>query len=246
MAYPVLRSHSTGTVTSNATAWPVLYPDTADDGTGGIVAGDLLLCLIGADGGSRTFSAFSTGWTVLKSGLTDGSCSFNAWYKVALGTETPGAAIGTGAGSPATITCSGSEQGPWRISCYKNYFGGAPIVSTGSTGTDSGPDPDSLTLTWGSGIPTRVIAAGSSDGTVTVSTYPSGYDKNPYSDHSGGGAGAGLYQAGIDVMVSPENPGAYLLTGSDGYAVCTIGIRGVTEAYVPRHGFTHFQDPGLF
>ena len=254
MAFPTLRSYSAGSEGTNTTAWDVNYPGPSpptgqtsaitDGGGTWFAAGDLMLLLIGCDGSTRSFSNFATGWTVLKGALTDGTASFNAWYRIADGAESQNGQIwNTGTG----ITCSGSEQGPWRISVYKNFYGaGGVIVSTGATGSDAAPDPDSLTLTWGSGVDTRVIAAMASDGSVTVSTYPSGYTLNQYADHSGGGAGAGLGQAGANVTTSPENPGAFGLSGTDGWAAATIGIRGVADAYQPRYGFTNFQNPGVF
>ncbi|MDH4038564.1 MAG: hypothetical protein OEV86_13915 [Candidatus Krumholzibacteria bacterium] len=203
-----------------------------------------MLLLIGADGASRSFSNFLTGWTSLKSALSDGSCSLNIWWKLATGSEGTNAQIwDTGTG----ITCSGSEQGPWRLSVYKNYFGtGGVVVSTGATGSSSTPDPDSVTISWGAGEDTRAVAAMASDGTVTVSTYPSGYTLNQYADHSGGGAGAGLGQAGANVNATAADPGTFGLSGVDGWAAATVAIRGAASAYQPRYGFTNFQNPGVF
>lgn len=218
MAFPSLRDSSTGTETTNTTSWDVSYPAS-------IGADDLLLLTIGCDGASRTFSNLATGWTLLKS-LSDGSCSLNVYWKLATGSET--GLIGTGA---TNITCSGSEQGAWRLSSFQNYFGaGGVAVSTGTTGSDAAPDPDSLTLPWGGGIDTLVRAVGASDGNVTVSGYPSGYTINQFGDHSGGGNGAGMFSAGSQVTASPENPAAFALSGSDGWAAATVAIRGTAPA----------------
>jgi len=227
-----LRSSSTGVETSNTTSWAVSYPAT-------IVAGDLLLLTIGCDGTTRSFSGLESGWTSLKSALTDGSCSFNAFYKIATGSES--GLIGTGA---TNITCSSSEQGAWRLGAFQDWFGTAAgiAISTGASGASSGPDPDSLTLPWGSGEDTLVRAVGASDGSVTVTGYPSGYTLNQFADHSGGGAGAGMFSAGIVDTGSPVNPGAFTLSGSDGWAAATIAIRpaaavayeGLPQRVAPR------------
>lgn len=231
MAFPEVRSVSTGVETQNTTDWDVIYVDTIIDGGGSaIVAGDLLLLTIGCDGANRSFTNFVTGWaSVIPTPFyySDGSCSLVVWRKIATGSETPGGLIGTGTGS--TITCSASEQGAWRMTCIKNWFGtDAGVAIQGATGASADPDPPSLTLPWGSGIDTLIRAIGASDGSVTITAYPSGYTLNQFADHSGGGAGAGMYAAGAQVTTSPQDPGTFTLSGSDGWAVATVGIRGVT------------------
>lgn len=250
MAYPTARSVCFQTETVNTASWDVYYPGASapniailDGGSDYMVAGDILLLTIGCDGASRSFSNFSAGWTNLKSALSDGSASLNIWYKEVLGTETESGLIGLAA---TNITCSGSEQGPWRLTCFKNYFGSSSIVcSTGNTGSGTAPDPDSVTLTWGTGPDTLVRAVSANDGAVTYSAFPTNYDINQFQDSSGGGNGAGLASAGRQVNTSPEDPGTFTM-GSDGWAAATVAIRGTVTAYQPRHGFVNFNDPGVF
>lgn len=250
MAYPTARSVCFSAETVNTTSWDVYYPGASapnasilDGGSTWFAAGDLLLLTIGCDGSTRSFSNFSTGWASLKSALTDTTCSLNIWYKEVLGTETESGLIGSGA---TNITCSGSEQGPWRMTCFKNYFGSTSIaVSTGATGSGTAPDPDSVTFPWGTGPDTLVRAVSANDGSVTYSGFPSGYTINQFQDSSGGGNGAGLASAGMQTNTSPEDPGTFTM-GSDGWAAASVAIRGVANVYQPRHGFTNFQDPGVF
>lgn len=251
MAYPTARSVCFSAETANTTDWDVFYPGASapnasilDGGSTWMAAGDLLLLTIGCDGSTRSFSAFLTGWTSLKSALTDGSCSLNIWYKEVLGTETESGLIGTGTGS--TITCSASEQGPWRLTCFKNYFGSTSIaVSTGNTGSGTAPDPDSVTFPWGSGPQTLVRAVSANDGLVTYSAFPANYDINQFQDSSGGGNGAGLASAGRQVTSSPEDPGTFTM-GTDGWAAATVAIRGTTDVYQPRYGFYEHRDPAVY
>jgi hypothetical protein len=247
MAFPTARSVCFSAETVNTTSWDVYYPGASapnasilDGGSTWMAAGDLLLLTIGCDGSTRSFSNLSTGWTNLKSALTDTTCSLNIWYKEVLGTETESGLIGTGA---TNITCSGSEQGPWRMTCFKNYFGSSSIaVSTGATGSGTAPNPDQVS--WGWTADTLVRAVSANDGSVTYSAFPANYDINQFQDSSGGGNGAGLASAGRQVTTSPEDPGAFTM-GSDGWASAAVAIRGIADVYQPRHGFVNHQNPGV-
>lgn len=241
MAYPTARSVCYQTETANTTSWDVYYPGASapnisilDGGSDYMVAGDILLLTIACDGASRSFSNFAAGWTNLLSALSDGSCSLNIWYKEVTGSESASGLIGSGA---TNITCSGSEQGPWRLTCFKNYYGSSSIAcSTGATGSGTAPDPDSLTFPWGSSVDTLVRAVSGNDGLVTYSAFPSGYDVNQFQDSSGGGNGAGMASAGKQTTTSPDDPGTFTM-GSDGWAAATVAIRGTAGSVHTKAGY---------
>jgi len=254
MAFPTARSYVSGAETVNTPTWDVNYPGASpptgqtsailDGGGSYMEAGDLALWACAADGSARSFSNFDTTltWTSLKAALSDGSVSLNIWYRILTGSETTNGQIWqTGSG----LTCSGSEQGPWRMTIFKNFFGSGGItVSTGATGATANPDPDEVSWGWTADSLVRCMWA--SDASRATTAYPSGYTINQFDDNSGGGAGAALGSAAAQFTSSPQNPGQATIDTSDGWAAATVALRGVADAYQPRYGFVNYQNPGVF
>lgn len=259
MAYPTARSYITGKETGNTTTWDVYYPGPSvpdptnqvsailDGGSTWMAAGDLALWTCSTDGNGVTFSNFNTTlpWTSLKAGLTDGTVSLNVWYRILSGSETENGQIWEPPGSG--LTASASEQGPWRMTIYKNFFGSGGIsVSTGATGASANPDPDSVTFGWGSGFQSLVRAMWASDASRATTAYPSGYDLNQFDDNSGSANGAALGSSAAQFTSSPQDPGTATIATSDGWAAATVAIRGTIDVYQPRYGFYEHRDPAVY
>lgn len=217
MAFPSVRSESTGIQGTNATTWTITYPST-------IVAGDLLLLSVANDGDATvqaTIAFFDVGKT-LASGT---ACRLTTLFAIADGTET-----GT-----FSLFASASEQGAWRCAAYYDWYGdNDPIsdslaFSTGATGTSTTPDPDSVSPGWGAeDILWRALSA-SDDGRTDYTGFPTDYTLSQFSDASGGAGGASIGGATRLLNASSEDPGTFTTDRSDDWAAYTFALRPAVE-----------------
>lgn len=217
MTAPNVRSVSSGTQSSDANEWVLTYPAT-------ISAGDLLLIELAADG-QRNPGAAGAGFTTLATQKSGTAVTLWTATKVAAGTES---------GNFSMFLDAGNEQGNWKVTAYKDWFGtvagGVEVVGTAATGTSTGPDSPDFTPSWdASTIDTTWISLHARDQNSTVTTYPSSYTLYQLGT-AGGSAGAGIGTAARELLAASENPGAWLNSASSAWVATTIAIRGVASS----------------
>lgn len=223
MAAPTIQTADTknGVQTSNSTSWTATYPTN-------IVAGDLLLLFVAADGNSVsvTVSGFSN-----INARGSGANTLDVLGKTAAGTET----------GNFTISLD-SEQGGWRIFRITGWFGGLPSAVnlhdgtgvdgvTPNIGTNNLPDPPSLDPGQWATEETLWFAACSADTSRTISVYP--LADNNTADVSGGSTGATLGVCTTTSAVSSLNPSTFTISASDDWVATTIAVRPAAATFSP-------------
>lgn len=241
---PVAADTTSGSVTSNSNSWTLTYPAN-------IAVGDLLVSFVATDGGS-TSQTYPSGWTSDFSvdGIhSDGTATLGIQWKVADGTES-----GT-----FSLSLGGSEQGVWRIIRIpaSTWWGTSSTgVSPGgatnaNSGSDNAPDPPSTNpSSWDVEDTLWIAVAGSDHGNTTYTGFPTGFFQEDLStsgghaQESGGANGAGMGVAYLQSAAASVDPSAFTTDASEGWSAGTIAVRPAA-AYVPRHGFVNYQDPGV-
>lgn len=205
-AYPVVESSATSG-TSAASSHTANLPS-------GITAGDLLLLFVAASAGAARTVTTPSGWTEIYNEVGPGDLRRAiAYYKIAAGSE----------GSTLGMTGSGNIN--WAVTALRiSGFSGVPEVSSSASGTDTSPDPASLSPSWGSGD-TLWIAACHQRVHGTDPTLPSGYGSLVTATSGSGTSHGRMSTATRNVTASSENPGAFGLSASANWVARTLAIR---------------------
>ena len=133
MAFPQVEATNNSAESSGTTSHTVSLP-------AGIQAGETLLVFFSVDGNSP--ATFPEGWTEIID-LTNASNTLSVAWRKADGGE----------GASITVTTPGGRESvhiSYRISGATDPTTTPPEASTGDTGDDTNPDPDSLTAGGGS------------------------------------------------------------------------------------------------
>lgn len=209
MAFPTITSSQLSSRATNAIDDSVTLPAS-------IAAGDLIIIFHFADGaGTRTVPG---SWQLIKDAVTSGSVSsVGVAYLIASGGETS-----------VTVTKSITERFSAiaiRIAAANWHGTTPPEISTGTTGSSTGPDPDNLILSgWGSEdtlwIP--IVAFDDSAGTGTVSAYPYASDNLKATAVSSAGCGA---ICSTTSTATSFNPNAFTLNPTDEWWAGTLAVR---------------------
>ena len=216
MAVPTVNSSNNGSEGSNTTTHTVNFPPTVN-------AGELLLVFMSFDGNPTVTwdnTTFGT-WQNYVDTANGTACKFVIYGKVASGSE--------GGGTLSISSGASSEQSVHRslaIGSWEGTLAGGVNCPTPVTGTSDIPDPPAATDSWGS-VDRKTIACFGCDFSRTVSTYPTNYTLNQFSDTSAGGAGCGLGSAGKnDTATGSQNPTAFTISASDQWVAATVSVRG--------------------
>jgi hypothetical protein len=218
MAYASVATSSTGTVTSNATAWTLTYPTS-------VAANDLLLAFVATDG--VTTATWPTGW-IKAATITDSGNSTTLHVA-----KKNGATTDTG---NFTVTMSATEQGGWRIfriTGWKATIGttfdnttNSGSVEFGGTATGASTSSDSGSLNpanWDT-EETLWFSAIAVDTTPSVSTFPTGAGTT-YAMTASSATSAGLGVASFNEYAASKDPGAFTISSSDDWAAATVAVR---------------------
>ena len=191
-----------------------------------VSANQLLLYMAGCDGSEDTPSISGSGITELYSGTetSHGSC---VYYKDAVGDED---------GGTFALTVGSTEQVMSYCLAITGWDGvTAPELQGPATGVSANPDPPIITPSWGA-EDTLFVTFITTDGNVTVTTYPSGYADNNNDDQWSTVSAA---FATAEINGSPENPGTFLVSSAiEQWSAFTIAIRpaSVTTTLPGYHG----------
>lgn len=205
MAFPTVVTSTTSSESTDTTSHTVDMPAS-------VASGDLLIAGVAVDG-SNTIT-WPTGWTLIKT-VDEGEVTHSTSYRKSDGTE--GASI-----EVESSTSQGSTHFCYRITGNEDPGTQAPEVSTGATGSNNTPDPDVVTV--GDARDYMFIATMGSDRSRTITTYPTNYADNNITLQ--GGTGAATIGAATRELntATDENPGTYLLSGSEQWGAMTITV----------------------
>ncbi len=234
MAFPTIASADTksGAQATNSTSWSLTYPTN-------IAAGDLIIGMIGMDGGSVSLT-WPANWVKITpiNGFGDGTAQIGNAYKIALGSET----------GAFTVTTP-SEQGCWRvirIPAASWHGTTAPEGGTGQSGSSANPDLTAFNPTNWDIEDTLWIAFLGTDGSVTCTGWPTGWKQDDlttaggHTQASGGSTGAGLHVTYLTSAAAAPDPSAFTLSGAEGYGANIIAVRpaagggAATSLVIPR------------
>jgi hypothetical protein len=204
--------------TADATAHNVPYPAPS----GGILAGDLLLCFVGEDSAAAGDSVtWPAGWTELLD-THDATNAINAacaWKKAA------GGESGTFA-----VTTANAQGGGIRVQCIRGAADPTvtPPELTSATGSSTNPNPPSETASWGAEAGTLWIAAAANDGNVAITAAPASYvdfANTRWANTSGAGvATAWRY---LTAAAASEDPGTFTMA-TEQWVAWTVAVRAAS------------------
>ena len=194
--------------------------DTADvttvDLPASIASGDLLICWFECDQ-TRSITDWDD-FTELFLKSKSGNHTLWAAYRIADGT----------AGATIIVTINASERSAHQTFRITGWHGTTPpeVGIAPAAETSEFPDPPSLAPSWGAEDTTLwMLGLGIDTGNTTVDSYPTNYTNGVRNNNGGGGPGANLATCRRELNASPEDPGTFDLSTSDGVLVNTLAIR---------------------
>jgi hypothetical protein len=203
MAYPVVETSNYGYNNTAGTSHTVNLPAS-------IAAGDLLIVFFGYYTGTVSTPG---GWETMGTENNGTSVYQAIFYKTASGSE----------GSTLTVT-TGSSTKSSHVSYRISGWTGTPEKGSVATGTDSAPNPPSLTPSWGSAETLWIV--NETNRNNSFSTYPTNYSSNQVRGGNTSTTSATETSAATrEVTASSENPGAYGLSTSRYWLAQTVAIQ---------------------
>jgi hypothetical protein len=206
------------TTVSNSTTHAVPYPTVS----GGILAGDIVLCFFGVDVGTNTITWPGTFTAVTGCGDQDAGTGVNI----------------TSRGGVAYRRCTGGESGTFTVTVGTTEHASAiTVLVRGAHATSvpegafaasnaANPDPPNLTPSWGSDADLW-FAAAICDAAVVASAAPSGYSN--LDSQLGDASAASVSIASRTNTASSEDPGAFT-AATEQFASFTIAVRPAPSA----------------
>ncbi len=203
MAYATVRSE-TGTVfTTSAGSFSVPLPAT-------VSSGDKLIVVFGNNGtGTVTWPG---GWDLEETVGPSSNLSAVVYSKTADGTE---------GGTTITVTISSNGKAASYAWAYQNAS--TVEVSTDATGSNTTPDPGTVTPSWGSEDNAYIALCVTIPGAVTG--YPSGYVSTGTQSTGTGTGNINLGYGRKEAASSSENPGTFTLGTTGVWVAWTVAVR---------------------
>ena len=201
---PTVASSTSSNVADNVTDHTVALPS-------GISSGDLLLAFFCVDAGETP--SWPGDWTVIAHDA-NGSSTSDIAYKIASGSE----------GSSITVTTT-EEMSAHAVYRITGDDGNEPEVSAVNSGTDTNPDPSSLTPSGGSNNYLWIAFECNDDGRGDVTAYPTGYDDNQIAVKSGDVFNG--VQMGVATKAeedSSDDPGTFTIDQSEYWDAWTVSV----------------------
>lgn len=240
MAFPTVAATGTGhTSTSNTQSKTVNCPAHS--------AADRLVLMMAMDGDPDNISVSDV------QGTTDDSWAlrFESLNGPSMRLMVYEVVTRAASGSSQDITVSWTTQGE-MIAAQIIAVSGSHTTELLQTsvevdGTNSDPNPQSFSPSWGSADTLWLALCGYDNGTITVTSYPSSFT-NGTNVRSNSSSGVGIGYARREQAVSSQNPGAFDLSGPDGWVALTLAIRpsaggGGTTQTIPVGVVSEFEEP---
>lgn len=215
MAFPQVVGSQLSSRASNAV-------DDVVDLPASVAAGDLIIVFHFSDGPALSVT-FPSPWVEIKDALTSGSVS----------TVAVGYLIASGGETTVTVTKAVTERFSAiaiRISSASWHGTTPPEITTGVTGSNTTPDPDSLDPAgWGTEdtLWIAVMAFDDSAGSGTVDAYP--YASNNLKAPGVSSAGNGAICT-TESAVASIDPGTFTINPTDEWWAGTVAVRPAAGA----------------
>ena len=133
-------------------------------------------------------------------------------------------------GTTITVTTAQNETSAhlaYAITGH-NASTNAPEASSGNTGANANPNPDSLTATWGADDNTWFAFEGNDDDD-SITGWPTNYGDNQHQIEAGGGGptlGACSYEYN---STDTQDPGTFTIQNSEQWVAGTVVVQGGPE-----------------
>lgn len=209
MAFPTVASASFSSESAGTTTHDALIPTGTADG-------DLMIALVTLD--KNAGINLPSGWTGISAALVSGGIEVATWYRFAGASE-----------SDFTWTSTSADQSVTVILRITNWHGTTPPEATAATGTSTSPDSPDLNPTGWAVEDTLWVSWFGVDNDNQATAFPTNFNDNQDTAHSGGGGGCAYGRATRENAVASENPGAFTI-GSEQWAATTIAIRPLAAA----------------
>lgn len=225
MAFPVVEATNTSTETSAVTSHTIDLPASIADG-------DLLIVIIESGEIAAGFHTFPAGWTeIFDSDLVTGNIVVGVAFRRADGTEGASIEVTT---TNSLVSCHNS----YRISGHSPSID--PEVSTGTNGTSSTPDPDSLD-TSGDAKDYLWIAIEAHQTGDDTTAAPSSYT-DLIEAHAGGTNSCA--SAVREVNATSEDPGTFTIAASRVWGALTLAVYPIEAGSGVQDTATSLEDAG--
>jgi hypothetical protein len=201
-------------ITSTDSALSMVKIVTLPNGSN--VIGRLVIACVSSDG-TPTFT-WPAGWTEIFDNSAS-NVSLGIAYRVIDGTEGFD-------GSDDTITVTLSDMEPTAHITYliENFNSSNIEASSSSSGTNTTPNPGSITPTGGYDNYTFIAVHANDVGTTTTTGYPSGYVNNQQTT-SGTTGGCGIGGAHLIKVTTNEDPGTFTIAQPRNWIAATISVK---------------------
>lgn len=219
MAAPSVVDTSTSSETANTTT------HTVDLSTLTLTTGNLLLVFFAHD---QDLSGTWT-WPGVSEGDYDEVFDHSAEF---VGLQIRQRKIDGTEGTSFDVTSSSAEQSAhcvYEITAGEDPATQAPEASAAASGTDTAPNPATVTPTGGS-KDYLMIAACANDFGAAVSSYPTNCPDSQITINSGGTNGVSCAIASDQVTAASFNPTTFTIDQTDGWVAATIAVHPVGAA----------------
>lgn len=212
-SYPTIVGTATSAELEATTTHTVSLP-------AGIQEGELLVVFVATASAGSGEVVGPSGWTELYSTTVGTSGEACCWYKEATGAE----------GTTVTFTMTDfgrrSAHNAYRIAGWDATQ--VPQAGTVATGTSTGPNPPSLTVSWGSAKGLWLAAMHGAHGNA-VTAFPANYGTalNAWTNVSNEWH-ARMVTARREYEGATQDPAAFTLVGSSAWAANTVAVKGAT------------------
>ena len=212
MTFPYVEDFNTSDSASTTTSHNVDLPATVN-------TGELLVVFFGSPVNFVLSTSFPVGWTeIYDGGVGFGAAHISVAYKIADGTE---------GGTTITVVSSSSVPSSHVSFTISNHNSStnAPEISTGTSGSSSSPNPDSLTASWGTDD--NLFIAIESNVTQTTTAYPTNFDDNQHTrNYTFSNIGVCTRDWNTNAT---QDPGIFTLSSSSQWLAATMVVQGGTE-----------------
>lgn len=182
---------------------------------GTVNSGDLLLAFFTNDANSTVTTP--SGWTQIATAVRTTQATGSVYAKKAAGTE---------GGTTVNFVTSASRAASanvYRVTGWSGDLGGVVAASVVPGGTTAGPNPPSLTTSWGSA--NNLWFAYAAGSTWATTSYPGSYTGGTTSTGGSGTTGASTATAQRAVAAATEDPGAFTMTSAQNGVAFTVAVQ---------------------
>jgi hypothetical protein len=145
------------------------------------------------------------------------TCWIYCTYKFAVGGEGP----------TVTVVFNTSAKTNWICYLIRGADSLTPpqVSAVANASSANNPNPPSLTPSWGAALNLWIVALMFTDGSKTVTTWPTGYDDNRLTRVGAAAADGSMNVASRALDAASDDPAAFALTGSTSCRFFTMAVK---------------------